>query len=253
MSAVRRAVCGVAVLVASVAAASGQAARPVVTGVLHDEGGRPVAHADIQACTASVCFPSETGADGRFHFDLQLQTPVQMLLKTPAQLTTTPRRATTMWPVELRGPVRADVGTVVVPNLPAGVPLPAGRGRQTVSVGDGLELSLVAADLRPAPGQQLLDLAARRLPAARLPAFRLPAGERLVAVYALHPFGAMSDSPVGVRVPSPLAAGTAVKFWTLGELDGVLLAPVPGLATGQHVATAPDTGITVLTYLLITR
>jgi hypothetical protein len=63
----------------------------------------------------------------------------------------------------------------------------------------------------------------------------------------------MSDSPIGVRAPSTLAAGTPVKFWTIGELDGVLLAPVAGRATGQHVATAPDTGITVLTYLLISR
>ncbi len=252
MSAFRRTVCGIAVLAGAWSAAAHQA-RPVVTGVLYDEAGRPIAHADIQACTASVCFPSETGADGQFHFDLEIQTPVQVLLKTPERLTMTPRRATTMWPVQVKGPVRLDVGAVVVPNLPAGVPLPNGSGRQTVSVGDGLELSLVAADLKAAPGRVVMNLAARRLSAARLPAYRLPAGERLVAVYALHPFGAISDSPVGVRVPSTLAAGTPVKFWTIGELDGVLLAPVPGQATGRHVATDPDTGIAVLTYLLISR
>ncbi len=239
--------------VAGLTATSGQGARPSIAGVLHDEAGRPVAHADIQACTASVCFPSETGADGRFLFDLQVATPVRVFLKTPEQLTTTPRRATTMFPVEVKGPGRLDAGAVVVPNLPAAVPLPTGNARQTVAVGDGLELSLVGAALKPAPGHVLMGLAARRLPDARLPRYRLPAGERLVAVYALHPFGAISDTPVGVRLPSTLAAGTPVKFWTLGELDGALLAPAPGRATGTHVVTDADGGITVLTYLLVSR
>ena len=118
---------------------------------------------------------------------------------------------------------------------------------------DGLELSLIARDVKASPGHVLMNLAARRLPADRISAFRLPPGERIVAVYALHPFGAISDSPIGVRIPSTLPAGTPVKFWAIGELDGGLLAPVAGRATGQHVATAPDTGITVLTYLLISR
>ena len=55
-----------------------------------------------------------------------------------------------------------------------------------------------------------MNLAARRLPADRISAFRLPPGERIVAVYALHPFGAISDSPIGVRIPSTLPAGTPV-------------------------------------------
>ena len=243
-----------AILAAGVSAATRQTTSgPTLTGVLHDETGRPVAHAAIQACTTSVCFPAESGADGRFRFELHVKTPVHVLLKTPEQLTA-PRRAAAMLPVDVRGPTSTDVGTVFVPSLPAGVPLAAaGRGRQTLSVGDGLELSLDPAHVRPAPGHIVTTLAARRLPAARVAAFRLPAGERIVAVYALHPFGASSETPVGVGVPSTLVAGTAVTFRTMGELDGTLSDPASGRATGSHVTTAPSAGITHLTYLVISR
>jgi len=192
--------------------------------------------------------------DGRFRFDLPLKTPVQVLLKTPEQLTGTRRLGAAMFPVNVGGRGPIDVGALFVPNLPAGVPLPAaGSGRQVVSVGDGLDLSLDPAHLKAAPGHVLMHLAARRLPGARAAALRLPAGERVVAVYALHPFGATSDSPIGLRAPSTLAAGTAVKFRTMGELDGTLSEPVPGRATGRHLATDLSAGITHLTYLVISR
>ena len=227
---------------------------PTIVGVLQDESGRPVRNAAIQACTAAVCFPSESGDDGRFRFDLQLKTPVQVLLKTPEQLMGQPRRAAAMAPVEVRGTAAIDAGVVLVPTLPAGVALPAaGAGPRALVVGDGLELTLDARRLKAAPGSVVMSLAARRIPTARVPAYRLPAGERVLAVYALHPFGATSEAPVGVRAPLALAAGTPVKFRTVGELDGTLSDPVPGRASGRDVTTSPSVGISHLTYLVISR
>jgi hypothetical protein len=159
-----------------------------------------------------------------------------------------------MLALDVRGTTPVDVGAVFVPTLPAGVPLPAAQAsRQVLAVGDGLELTVDPRHLKAAPGDVLMNVAARRVPAARVPAYRLPVGERVLAVYALHPFAATSESPIGVRAPSTLPAGTAVKFRTMGELDGAWSAPTPGRATGQHVATDPSAGITHLTYLVISR
>ncbi len=227
---------------------------PALTGVLRDEAGQPLTYWAVQACTATACFPDESGADGRFHFNLPLKTPIQVVLKTPESLMATPRRAAAMWPVRVATELLLDVGSVHVPNLPEGKELPAiGSARQLLPAGDGLELTLRRADLKSAIGGVLMDLAARRIPMARVPAYPLPANERVLAVYALHPFGATSESPIGVRMPSTLPAGTPVKFRTMSEFDGSFSAPVPGRATGQHVVTDPSVGITELTYLVITR
>jgi hypothetical protein len=54
-------------------------------------------------------------------------------------------------------------------------------------------------------------------------------------------------------MPSDLAAGTAVSFRTISEFDGTFSAPVPGHADGSFVATDPQTGITELTWLVVSR
>lgn len=225
-----------------------------LTGVLRDEAGKPLAHWAVQACTATACFPDESDAAGRFRFTLPLKTPIQAVLKTPESLMAVPRRAAAMVPVRIVTESLVDVGSVHVPNLPEGTELPAaGSARQVLPAGDGLDLTLRRADLKSAIGGVLMDLAARRIPAARVPAYPLPANERVLAVYALHPFGSTSESPIGVRMSSTLPAGTAVKFRTMNEFDGSFSETVPGRATGQHVITDPSLGITELTYLVITR
>jgi hypothetical protein len=224
-----------------------------VTGVLRDEGNRPMPQARVLACMQKVCLVGHTGADGRFTF--QIDPPVDVVIKTEEQPDATPRRGAAVLPVRLReSRVVVDVGAVVVPTLPAGRPFgPGVQDPQTVDVGDGLTLTLSRQALKPAAGQAILNVAARRLRPAAIRRYPPLADETIVAVYALHPFAATSRSPIAVRLPSRLAAGTRVKFRTIDEIDGSLSEPVAGMSTGRYLATDPAAGINRLTYLVISR
>ena len=118
-----------------------------------------------------------------------------------------------------------------------------------MELGDGLRLTLSRKALTPRAGDVILNLAACRLPGP-YPPFGL---ERIIAGYALHPFAAKSAAPIAVRVLSNLPAGTPVRFRTINEIDGTFSAPVPGQAGGRYLTTDPGTGITELTYLVISR
>lgn len=226
----------------------------VLTGRLADEAGQPLAHREVQACMTTVCFFGETGADGRFRFEMPLEAPVQLAIKTPEAPSTTPPQAAALAPVRIAGDSRRDVGTVYVPALPGGpVSILPGPEPQTVQAGDGLELTIRRPDLVPAAGKVLGGVAARRIQPAHVPPYELPNGETVIAVYALHPFAAASRSPMAVRMPSSLPAGSRVWFRTIHEIDGTFSEPVPGRATGTHVATDAAAGITELTHLVITR
>jgi hypothetical protein len=219
-----------------------------VAGVLKDEAGRPLAHAKVLACMTKVCLIGETGADGRFSFSIN--PPVNLVIKTEEDLTSSPRRGAAMMPVRLVDRRLVDVGVVLVPNLPPERPSnPGASDRQTVELGDGLQLTLSRKALTPRPGDAILDLAARRLPGP-YPAL---GPERIIAIYALHPFAAKSATPIAVRMLSSLPAGTPVRFRTINEIDGTFSAPVPGQAGGRYLRTDPGTGITELTYLVISR
>jgi hypothetical protein len=63
----------------------------------------------------------------------------------------------------------------------------------------------------------------------------------------------VSSSPIAVRAPSDLPAGTAVRFRSISEIDGHLSEPALGLANGTAVETEPGAGITELTWLVISR
>jgi hypothetical protein len=205
----------------------------------------------VQACSSTVCLYSETDADGRFRFELPLSA-VPFVIKTREDVTSTPRRAAALAPVRLSGRASVDMPAVYVPDLPDPRPLRPGAARQTVEAGDGLELHLVATDLAPPSSQMPVALAARRLRPSQLPAYSPPQDETIVAVYALHPFGARSRSPIAVKAPSTLPPGTLVSFRTIDDINGTFSAPVPGRATGTHVVTGASTGIGVLTHLVIT-
>jgi hypothetical protein len=221
-------------------------------GTLADETGQPLGYEMVLACMATVCLFGSSDADGRFSFPID--PPAEVALKTPVDLTTTPRRGAALCPVRITDGSSINMGTLHVPHLPQGTPIgPDTMDPQTLAVGDGLTLTLRRADLTPRIGDVLVDAAARLMSPSRVcPLLAIP-GEEIIAVYALHPFAATSASPIEVRAPSDLPAGTAVTFRTISEIDGHLSEPVPGQADGSEVATEPSTGISELTWLVISR
>jgi hypothetical protein len=223
-----------------------------VTGVLKDAAGRPLANEQVLACMSKVCFTGRSGADGRFTFSID--PPAQLVIKTDSRLSSAPRRAGALVPVQLSGKSLVDVGDVHAPDLPDGIRLDAARAQpQTIQAGDGLELTLQRSVLTPRLGEIIVDVAARRLTPVQIPQYPGLDGEEVLAVYALHPFAVKSASPVAVKAPSGLPAGTAVKFRTIDEMDGRFSAPVPGRASGTFVSTDAGSGISELTYLVISK
>ena len=232
----------------------GAPAGPGVTGVLEGEDGQPVGGADVLFCNTSVCYADSSRADGGFTFVIEADLPVDFLVKSLADLGTTPRRGVTMFPLRFTDPVVRDVGAVFVPSLPAGAVLgPSSSDPQTLEVGDGLRLVVRRADLVEPLGASLTDIAARKIPPERVPPLPELGAEEVVAVYALHPFATRSGSPIAVQAPSDLAPGTTVRFRTLSEYDGELSEPAEGQADGSRVETAPLAGIEELTWLVISR
>lgn len=223
-----------------------------LAGVLKSEAGQSLGNASVLACMSTVCLYGQSGADGGFSFTIE--SPADLVVKTEPDPSAVPRRAPAMVPVPLAAGRQIDVGAVHVSNLPEGQRLgPSSADPQTLQAGDGLELTLRRAALKPALGEVLVDVAARRVPAANVPRYVALGGEEVVAVYAMHPFAARSTVPIAVKAPSSLPAGTRVKFRTINEIDGTFSEPVSGLASGEFVATDPAAGITELTHLVISR
>jgi hypothetical protein len=240
------------VALAFVLAAQTPASESGVVGVLKNEAGRPLSRARVLACMTKVCLVGETGVDGRFSFSID--PPVDVVIKTEPDLAASPRRGAAMVPVALVGRRVNDIGSVYVPNLPAGRPFgPGAADPQTVAAGDGLQLTLSRKALKPRLGDVILEVAARRVPAVRAPKYPALGGEEVIAVYALHPFAATSATPIAVRVVSALPDGATVTFRTINEIDGTFSAPVPGRASGGYLATDPGAGITELTWLVISE
>jgi hypothetical protein len=75
--------------------------------------------------------------------------------------------------------------------------------------------------------------------------------ETVVAAYAFYPFGARSQSKMGVRVPTSVPAGTALRLRTINELNGTLSGFEPGRSDGRFVTTDPGAGILELTWLIV--
>jgi hypothetical protein len=223
-----------------------------LTGVLASESKAPIADAMVLACQARTCLYGNSDAHGRFSFDIPA--PANVALKTLERDDAIPRWGAALVPVHLDRPTLVDLGTVYVPTLPAGTPLPpAGGELQPIAAGDGLELTIRRADLTPRLGDLLFDVAARRV--ADVGPYRLPAlaAEEVLAVYAVHPFAATSLSPIGVRAALAVPAGTAVRFRSISEIDGHLSPAVPGRADGSSVATDPGTGLLELTYIIVSK
>lgn len=225
---------------------------PGLTGVLLDENEQILDSTRILACLVTTCYFEESEDDGRFYFPIE--PPAEIALKTLGDPTSSPRLGATLAPVRLVDGSLVDVGNIYVPTLPPGAPIgPASQDPQTLAAGDGLELTVRRADLTPRLGDTLVDVAARSIPEHHLPPLPELGSAEIVAVYALHPFAAQSASPIEIRAESTLPAGTPVEFRTISEIDGRLSEPIAGMADGTFVATATGTGISELTWLVISR
>jgi hypothetical protein len=221
-------------------------------GTLMTESQEPLGRSTVMACMTKVCLLGETDAQGRFEF--QIDAPENVAVKTHADLSRRPRLAAALYPVRFRGSALLEMDTVYVPELPfPGTPLPArGSGRQTLDLGDGLELSFDRGDLTPALGDVLVDVAARRLAREQIPPLPDIAAGDVLAVYALHPFAAKSRSPIAALVRAGLPKGP-ILFRTISEIDGTLSAPVPGHSSGEVASTDAGLGIMELTWLVLSR
>lgn len=227
---------------------------PSVTGMLEDEMAQPIGGADVLCCSLSVCYSSYSDAEGHFAFSFEAELPVDFVVKSLENAETTPRRAATLFPLHFIDTVPIDAGKLFVPSLPAGAILgPTSSDPQTLEVGDGLQLIVSRADLVAPLGGFLGDLAARRIPPEHVPPLPELGAEEVLAVYALYPFATASESPIGIRAPSDLPAGTPVSFRSISEYDGKLSAPAPGQADGTQVKTDVLAGIEELTWLVISK
>ncbi|MFV8749169.1 hypothetical protein ACNOYE_01315 [Nannocystaceae bacterium ST9] len=230
----------------------GEPVEPGLRGQLIDANEQPLAGVQVLACQATTCLYARSDGEGRFEF--AIDPPADVALKTHAALAETPRRAAALVPVDLVDDALVELGRVYVPELPAGVVLgPASEDPQSLAIGDGLQLTLRSADLTPSAGEFLYDVAAVRVPSEHVPAYPELEGAELIAVHALHPFAATSSSPIGVRLACDLPEGSAVELRTINELDGNFAELVPGVVEGGFVTSEPGTGITRLTYLVVSR
>jgi hypothetical protein len=228
----------------------GDDAGPGLRGRLVDVDEQPLPGVEVLACQATTCYYGESDADGRFSFTIE--PPAEIALKTHANLASVPRMAAALVPVVIVDAALVELGDVLVPELPEGVVVGAPSDElQTYLVGDGLELSLRSSDLMPSIGEFLYDVAATRIPPEHAPSHAELEGAQVLAVYALHPFAATCTSVIGVRVPVDAPDGTPVELRTLSHLDGNVAEVVAAVVQDGHAVTAPDTGITRLTYLIV--
>ncbi len=230
---------------------SGLPPGPGLAGVLLDENGAPVTGVMVLACSQRTCLYGMSDlANGSFFF--QIDPPTEIALKTHEAVLANPRQAAVIYPVDIVNGDLVNMGNVYVPLLPAGQHI-SRMDPQTLSIGDGLELTFNRADLTPAIGEGLNDMAARQIPPAHYPPIAQLSGEQIDAIYALHPFTAKSSSPVAVKAPTTLPANTAVNFRTLNELDGRVSTAAIGHSDGTFVTTDPGQGIDNLTWLVISH
>jgi hypothetical protein len=215
--------------------------------------GAPLS-AFMSVCTPTACQSTTAGPDGAFAITgIQL---VDFGLRSHDDSTYTPALGTVvrlMHPTETG--VFLEAGTLFVPSMPAGATLAAQKKMpQTVLAGDGLSLTFIAQDLVFQVGDPTTAISAHRIPVDHIPAYDV-GSETIVAVYAIMPYSITSKSPVAIKAPIALPAGTEVRFRSVYEFEGRLSPPVVGHAAkdGLSVSTDDGTGIDNLTWLLITR
>jgi len=225
---------------------------PTITGVVKTEAGRSIKDVMVQGCTSTVCMISMSDANGRFSI-AGLNAGVRVAVKTAQDDSVTPLRAEAIAPLRLLDNSPVDIGTLYVPTLPKPIALSA-SDQQTVALPDGLSLTLRRSDLKiPATAADEDKISGRLIPARQLPRLADLGSEKIVAVYALYPFGAKSSSPIAVRIKSTLPSGTKVNLRTISEIDGTLSEPRGATSDGRFITSDAGTGIVNLTWLIASR
>lgn len=223
---------------------------PGIAGFLRLADGEPLANEQVLACMETTCLFGDTNAKGFFFFEIEPSADVA--LKTIPAPFATPRLGAAMCPIDIRDDTLAYVEGLYVPIMPQGVNFgPAANDPQTLAVGDDLVLTLNRGDLTPRLGDTLLDAAAVTVPEEQRCSQLVIPGEEIIGVYAMHPFGAISSSPIGISVASNLPEGTPVYFRSIDEIQGDLAEPALGHADGQHLTSDPGQGIRELSWLVI--
>ena len=205
-----------------------------VRRVRHAEGRirRPLARTRVLACMTKVCLIGETGRDGRFRFSIDPGGGRRDQDRARSRRVAAARRRDDAGPCCGAPSRRRRRGVCAGPSGRRAFG-PGAAGPQVLEAGDGLQLTLSRSALKPRPGDVILDVAARRLPASRVPKFAALADEDVVAVYALHPFAAASAAPIAVRAPSDLRAGTPRQVQNHQRDRRHLLAASPGAGVGR--------------------
>lgn len=150
-------------------------------------------------------------------------------------------------------PVRT-VPPIVLPRLAAPTPLAAGK--QTVAIDSALSLTLDADALTFPAGGGAPQLAGLRIPAGLYPDFCLPGDDgRIVAEWALGPFGTTSSTPISVHIADSLGLqpGSTV---VLSSIDPELGRPErQGLgkvsADGKSIDSLATVELRRLTWLVV--
>lgn len=222
---------------------------PGLRGSLVGADGEALAHYAVMACSTSFCLNASSDAEGGFVFQVDPGTPIAF--KTHEVLSH-PARAAALTPLVVADGPAIDLGTVYVPDLPEGVALGSeALDPQVLAVGDGLELTLNAADLVAPFGVFLHEIGAARLPDVHVPDYAALQGEQVLHVYAMAPFSTTSTSPIGLRVPTDLPSGSVAHARSIDYLDGTFSAPVALVSDGAFLVTAPGEGVSNLTHLVI--
>jgi hypothetical protein len=223
---------------------------PGLAGFMRLTDGEPLANEQVLACMDTTCLFGDTNSNGFFFFEIEPSADVA--LKTIPAPFATPRLGAAMCPIDIRDSTLVYVESLYVPIMPQGVNFgPAADDPQTLSVADDLTLTLNRGDLKPRLGDTLLEAAAVAVPEEQRCSQLVIPGEEIIGVYALHPFGATSSSPIAISVASTLPEGTPVFFRSIDEIQGDLSEPALGHADGQLLTSDPGQGIQELSWLVI--
>ena len=182
-----------------------------IAGTVIDLAQKGFAGVSVKLCATS-CREVTTDSAGRFEIADVAAASYGLHVELPGAAATDYGKVVV--PIYYFDPRVAPVQTVAPIVLPrAGQPVNLVAGKQTVAIDATLSLNLDADALTLPPGAGPPRLAGIRVPAAIYPDFCLPSGDgRILAEWALAPFGAMSSMPIAIHIADGfgLASGSSV-------------------------------------------